>query len=497
MKSLLAIRSMSKELKIFFISLLLACLFLGYVLLDTLKDLNVLWQFNNEAYSHGYLLLALVIYSLYERRDLFVFKPTFTTLPFAVALGVVWTATNTIQVKLGEYLLLPLIFFLFIVGSVGWKQSFKFVLPIAALFCALPIISYINPILQTLTVKVVSVMIKMTDITAYIDGFFITLPSGILHVDTSCSGLSYLSAGITFAMIYSFMNIRRKRIIACSLLFIIGLSLIANWLRVFALVVIAYESEMQSSLVEEHAFMGWVIFAFAFMLYIYVMRIVEVRYDNLPADNSVADAQNNIGNTDKISLLRSATPLMIAISIALAPTYAGFTKQNTTTLSDINVLFPEFFSEATIANYDNQDSVIFLGSDKAYKISGVQEGIRYQAYVIVYQTQSQGKELIYYKNKPGQNLSAQNKLAWDDIAVNYAIEASTKDSLVFWLYRFGESEALTPLGVKASQLKYMFKRVPASALILKVDCEPDCETVLNAKETLNMLEQLHNIKIEE
>jgi exosortase len=494
MKLLFARRSVSKELKIFFASLVFACLILGYVLSETLQDLTVLWQFNNQSYSHGYLVLGLVLYSLYERRDLLVFKPTLTTLPFALAIGLVWTATNSINVKLGEYLLLPAIFFLFIVSYVGWKNSFRFLLPTSAIFCALPIIGFLNPLLQTLSVKVVSVMVKITDVTAFIEGYFFTLPSGTLHVDTSCSGLSYLSAGITFAMIYSFLNIRRKRIIAFSLLLIIALSLIANWIRIFALVVIAYESKMQSSLVEEHAFMGWIIFAFIFMFYIYAMRLIEVRYDSKEADSdpTITDKPTDADNTGTFPY---AYPLILAIAIALAPTYAGIVKQSNTELSNVIVEFPEFFSKATTETYNNQDSVFFLGSDKSYKVTGVHEGLGYTAYALLYQTQSQGKEVIYYKNKVGENLGAQNRLTLEDTSINYAIEKGTKDSVVFWFYRFGESEALTPLGVKATQLKYMFKHVPAQVLILKIQCELECESVINSQDTLNIIRQLQDIRI--
>lgn len=497
MKLLFATSRVSKELKIFFASLVLACLILGYVLFETLQDLSILWQFNNQSYSHGYLVLGLVLYSLYERRDLLVFQPTLTTLPFALAIGLVWTATNIINVKLGEYLLLPAIFFLFIVSYVGWKNSFRFLLPTAAIFCALPIIGFLNPLLQTLSVKVVSVLVKMTDVTAFIEGYFFTLPSGILHVDTSCSGLSYLSAGITFAMIYSFLNIRRKRIIAFSLLLIIALSLIANWIRVFALVVIAYESEMQSSLVEDHAFLGWIIFAFVFMFYIYVMRLIEVRYDSTneaDSDPAIADKPADVDNAGTFPY---TYPLFLAIAIALAPTYASIIKQSNTELANVIVEFPEFFSKATTETYNNQDSVFFLGSDKSYKVSGVHEGLAYTAYAILYQTQSQGKEVIYYKNKVGGNLSAQNQLALEDTSINYAIERVQKDSVVFWFYRFGESEALTPLGVKATQLKYMFKNVPAQVLILKIRCELECESVINSQDTLNIIRQVQDIRIVE
>jgi hypothetical protein len=125
------------------------------------------------------------------------------------------------------------------------------------------------------------------------------------------------------------------------------------------------------------------------------------------------------------------------------------------------------------------------------------EGIAYDAYVITYFTQTQGKELIYYKNKVGENLTAQNQLVLEGVAVNYAVEQGSQDSLVLWFYRVGEAEALSSMGVKASQLRYMFKSVPAEAFILKVKCELTCERALESEETLEILKQLRNVRMVE
>ncbi|MBT1450661.1 exosortase [Glaciecola sp. XM2] len=488
-------QNLTKQQKTYTFCLVLALVILAFVLFETFQSLNTLWQFNNESYSHGYLVLGLILYSFYERRDLFVFKPTLSPVPLALVVGLAWTATNSVNVKLGEYLLLPAILFLFIVTCVGWKRSLTFALPIAALFCALPIISYVNEFLQVLTVLVVSNMMKMTDITAFIDGFFITLPHGILHVDTSCSGLSYLSAGITFAMIYSFMSIRRKRVVAFSLVFIVILSLIANWIRVFLLVVVAYDSKMQSPLVAEHGFMGWIIFAFIFVFYLFVMRKIEARFDSKPSESAVSDEQSSQQLNSNVSFAKSTSPLLIAIAIAIAPIYAGIAKPDEASLASMSVSFPESFEGALIEDYTNQDSVVFLGADEARKVSGEKGELEYTAYAVLYKTQSQEKEMIYYKNKVGENLIGQSTLNVGDAPINYAIEQGQEDNLVFWLYRVGESEALTSASVKATQVKYMFESAPALALILKLPCGSDCNSVLNADETLTLLEQLRSVTV--
>jgi hypothetical protein len=229
----------------------------------------------------------------------------------------------------------------------------------------------------------------------------------------------------------------------------------------------------------------------------YVMRKIENRYDRMKEADSELVIADKPADTENAGKLSYTYPIVLAIAIALAPSYAGMIKQSNTELSNVTFEFPELFSKAETETYNNQDSVFFLGSDKSYKVSGVHEGLEYTAYAILYQTQSQGKELIYYKNKVGENLSAQNQLALEGISINYAIEQGRKENVVFWFYRIGESDALAPLEVKATQLKYMFSYAPAQALVLKIHCDLKCESVINSQDTLNILQQLKDIKIKE
>lgn len=465
------------KVRFFIACSILAVLLLGFTFHETLVDLNTLWQFNNEAYSHGYLVLGLVLYVLYERRELFVLKPTFTVLPFALCAGLAWTATNAINVKLGEYLILPAVLFLLIVGSVGWHQSLKFLLPVSALYFALPIVGFLNPILQTVTVKVVTEMVRMTDMVAHIDGFYITLPYGVLHVADSCSGLSYLSAGITFTMLYAFLNIRRKRLKALAIMLMMALSLFANWLRVFILVVIGHESKMQSPLVKEHGFLGWIIFACIFVLFLFVMRIIENKYDSQNETSKKSEAQDDDALSDttrKASYARSALPLFIALVIAAAPLYLLFVKSASVHPTLVEFSLPSFSEDAKVVAYKGQTTVSFESADQAVSIEGTRKGLSYNVFAAAYVHQRQGKELIHYKNKVGVELTQHKTVPFDDALINYAYEAKT-NSHVFWFYRIGETEVTTDFQAKFAQLRNMLGVPKAMALIVKVSCDVDCE----------------------
>src|SRR5690606_37908570 len=52
------------------------------------------------------------------------------------------------------------------------------------------------------------------------------------------------------------------------------LALLTNWLRIFLLVVIGYQTEMKSSLMEDHEFFGWVLFALVMLPAIYYAPVL-------------------------------------------------------------------------------------------------------------------------------------------------------------------------------------------------------------------------------
>src|SRR5690554_8156294 len=96
--------------------------------------------------------------------------------------------------------------------------------------------------------------------TALIEGNSITLPYGRLVIADGCSRLRYFAISILLAAMMSILNDYRWRGWLCFLAAAMVLGLIANWVRIFILVVIGYQSEMQSELLTDHELMGWVVY---------------------------------------------------------------------------------------------------------------------------------------------------------------------------------------------------------------------------------------------
>ena len=232
----------------------------GLAIPDTYHTLHQLWTKNNETYSHGYILLGFAIYVLVTDFRWQHFSPSFLYAPLALAAGLVWLAAEAVQIMLIQTLVLPGVFWCLLASMVGFKNSLKTLVPVLSLYLALPVMDILVVPLQNLTTWVNTRLIQAIGITAYIETYNIHMPYGIMRIAHGCAGLNYLLAGMSLGIFYSYLNLQRLSLQIRAVAVILVLSLVGNWIRVFGLIMIGYESKMQSELVYDHGFFGWIIF---------------------------------------------------------------------------------------------------------------------------------------------------------------------------------------------------------------------------------------------
>ncbi len=143
----------------------------------------------------------------------------------------------------------------------GFRPMLRF-LPYVLLFgLSLPVWSDLVPLLVVVATAVVTELVSAIGITALIEGAHITLPYGRLVIADGCSGIRYFAISILLAMMMAILNDFRWKGWLAAIALGAGLALVVNWIRITALVVIAYQSRMESSLVADHETFGWAIYA--------------------------------------------------------------------------------------------------------------------------------------------------------------------------------------------------------------------------------------------
>ncbi len=174
---------------------------------------------------------------------------------------IVWALLELARIDTLSYLMLPVGLIAVCWTLLGLSAAVRLI-PYVLLFgLSLPVWADIVPFLVTLATIVVGKAVSLMGITALIEGANITLPYGRLVIADGCSGIRYFAVSILVATITAILNDYRWKGWLFALTVGAGLALIVNWVRITALVVIAYQSNMESDLVTNHETFGWLVYA--------------------------------------------------------------------------------------------------------------------------------------------------------------------------------------------------------------------------------------------
>ncbi|WP_218352555.1 exosortase [Alteromonas lipotrueiana] len=458
----------------------------GLAIPDTYHTLHQLWTKNNETYSHGYILLGFAIYVLVTDFRWQHFSPSFLYAPLALAAGLVWLAAEAVQIMLIQTLVLPGVFWCLLASMVGFKNSLKTLVPVLSLYLALPVMDILVVPLQNLTTWVNTRLIQAIGITAYIETYNIHMPYGIMRIAHGCAGLNYLLAGMSLGIFYSYLNLQRLSLQIRAVAVILVLSLVGNWIRVFGLIMIGYESKMQSELVYDHGFFGWIIFAILAVGFFFYAKRLEAKDGEF------------VSSGRKPSLPLSAKMISAVVVTLVAFWIVPVSWQmlnNKVSAEAVEVSLPESLSMLKATNVSlNRLGATYEGNDTHAVYSGRVNNYRLNVFVASYRTQKQGKELIYYANKPANRLREKGTVEVQGTRLNVASPAASQR--VFWLYKVGNSITLTDMQTKLAQLTHLLDTPVVSVMAVQVNCQRQCPDNNQLKQDLMpQLQAIANIEV--
>lgn len=167
---------------------------------------------------------------------------------------------------------LPLILWLALFSALGAQAARVAAFPIGFLYFALPGWGLLGPMLQRLTAWAVGVLGPVIGLPLTMSGTTAYLPGGItFSIERACSGVDFLTVGLAVAALHGELETARLRRRLSLAGWMLLLAVMSNWLRVILIIEIGYRSKMQSSLAtRDHLAFGWVIFACALLLFVWL-----------------------------------------------------------------------------------------------------------------------------------------------------------------------------------------------------------------------------------
>ena len=231
--------------------------------------LHALWLHTTD-YSHGYLVAGVTVawfgYCCLNLGRIAI-RPSAAGTCVLAGVLVVWLVTYKASIILGEETLVPLILWASVWSCFGMETARRFAAPIGYLYFAVPIWDTVAPVLQGITIAACQTALAWLHVPALIHDSVVRIPEGSFRIAEACSGKRYFVSALALAsLIVAIAPLRGARAL-CFVAIAAGLSLVANWIRVFTVIYAGHATNMTSYLVaKEHGTFGWAIYFVALVL---------------------------------------------------------------------------------------------------------------------------------------------------------------------------------------------------------------------------------------
>lgn len=240
-------------------------------------------------FSHGYPVALAAIWFLWRTSQDSAWIPRTPRVSAAVLLGVAglgWCVAQLAGIQVLALSLLVLIPWLAIAAVSGYRVARAHAFPFLLLLLVLPVANLTNGFFQWATVHAARGMLSLSGIPVFFEGNTVTIPEGVFEIAGGCSGLRYVLVGLTTAALIGEIRnegLRRR----CELL---GLALVVtmfgNWVRVVAIILAGHYTHMQTSLIEDHFWLGWLLFGLAMAAFLWLERRLPARASASRAESS-------------------------------------------------------------------------------------------------------------------------------------------------------------------------------------------------------------------
>jgi len=245
--------------------ILLIVISLGLITADGIQLLLSRWM-NDEAYNHGFILLLLIAYLLFqERADIRALKFSYSWIGFTgfTAMVVIMLVSYVTQIQTLQYQAFLGAMCLLALAVMG-RASLKILLPISLLIFAIPLPFFtqvaLTADLQLLSTNLATTVLRALEIPVYLEGNIIDLGGYKLQVVEACAGLNFMVPLLGFSHIFAYMfkTAMWKRVLL--VVSSVPISIFLNSTRIAVTGVLMDWYDINSAEGFFHAFQGWLIF---------------------------------------------------------------------------------------------------------------------------------------------------------------------------------------------------------------------------------------------
>ena len=228
------------------------------------------WE-TSTAYNHCFLVIPIVIYLLWDRREVLrgaVLEPYPMAALAALPLASAWLVAERISIMEGRQLVAmtfaELLFFTMLGPRLWWRLAG----PLLYLYFLVPFGAFLTPKLQDITTIFVDHGLRLLHIPAYITGYTIEIPEGTFLIAEACAGLRFLIAAVAFGCLYALVMYRSPIRRAIFVVVSIAVPIVANGIRALGIVTLGHVLGSAQAAETDHVLYGWIFFSIVILILI-------------------------------------------------------------------------------------------------------------------------------------------------------------------------------------------------------------------------------------
>ena len=435
--------------------LVLCFLAWGGLFYSTIESTVAIW-YRSETFAHCFIILPICIYLIklrWRQLNEAVIRPNYKVILFILPVIGIWLLGSLANLLVLEqaavFLVLPLVIWVVLGNQVARLLAFT----LAFWMFSVPVGEFLVPELQDLTADITVWALQMSGIPIYREGLYLAVPGGLFEVAAACSGIRYLIASFTLGTLYAYLNYNSKKKRIFFIIFSIALPLIANGIRAYGIVLIAYLSDMKYATGVDHLVYGWVFFGFVILV---MFAIGNIWADPIEESDKEPETKPNTA-----SVLPSVYSLMaVAAVIGLSYTYKlAIENPEPDVTPDLESVF---VVESEIADTSWQPKFRNASTER----KGHQNGTDY--YLAYYDRNIQGQELINETNiiYNGERWTIVSNVNHGSFRLIQITNTGGKFRLIAYSYANSWMVSPSAIKVKLSQAFQAFLGIPQTGIVL-------------------------------
>lgn len=230
---------------------------------ETFASMVAIWR-RSDSFQHCFLIPIISLYLIFAKRHLLAQQqPKFNGYGIFASLitSIVWLIADLAGIQVIQHLSATMLLLLTFWACLGQACLRVVLFPVAYMIFAVPMGDFMVPMLQDVTAYFAVKGLQWTGVPVFLEGRYISIPSGDFEIAEACSGINYLIASVSLGCLYAYLTYqdlsRRLIFIGCSIV----VPIIANGLRAYGIIMIAHLTDRKYALGVDHLIYGWLFFS--------------------------------------------------------------------------------------------------------------------------------------------------------------------------------------------------------------------------------------------